>query len=499
MASATDQPDTPVSTPARPARGLRRLRRGEGRDWALMVLGALALAAVSLLVLPGTTAYDPQSWLIWGREIDHLALHTAGAATAVKPFPIFVDVLLAPAGAAAPTLWLLVARAGTLLALALAFRLGHRLSGVLAGLVAAVALAMSTQFLGYLFRGGMSEPMATAAVLAAADSHLRSRRGAALGFLVVAGLLRPEAWPAVMAYSVWVTYRGGAWRRLGGLVLAVAVPAVWFVIDWFGSGQLSRSAHAATHQSQGGPLLSREPGLATVTETWNLMSGPVLVLFLLGFGTALVAWRRSGRPGPLVLLGLGAFAWLAVDAVLAQGRFATGAPRYLLPGVGLACVVAGCFVADLARALRRRLAGTPRLRWVAVAVVVVALLAVCAPGLTWHPSGVEASLRLSARQHAQEARLPAAVATAGGRAAILRCGEVSTGPFQVPLLAWQLHLPLDAVHVARPGVTGTVIEMAPASFGPGDLSNYRVLAGRHAGPDSGRWVVLTTCQAPARP
>ena len=211
-------------------------------------------------------------------------------------------------------------------------------------------------------------------------------------------------------------------------LIAVAVPAVWFVIDWFGSRQLSRSAEAATHQSQGGPLLSRVPGLATVGETWDLMSGPVVVLFLLGFAVALREWRRSGRPGTLVWLGVGAIGWLVIDALLAQGRFATGAPRYLLPAVGLACVVAGSFVADVVGRLRHRLVVT---RWSGVAPVVVAvgLVAVCTPRIAHNVGQAHAAIQDGYRVEALQAGLPSAVAVAGGRDAILRCGHISTGPF----------------------------------------------------------------------
>jgi hypothetical protein len=168
--------------------------------------------------------------------------------------------------------------------------------------------------------------------------------------------------------------------RAAGIVLAVAVPPTWFVIDWFGARQFFRSAGAATQQSQGGPLLSREPGIATFRETWHLMSAPVIVLFVLGFAVALLRSRRDRRLTPAAWLGLAAIAWLVIDALLAQGRFATGAPRYLLPGGALACVVAGLFAADLARLLARRLPA-PRLAAATVAVGCLALAGCAVPRL----------------------------------------------------------------------------------------------------------------------
>jgi hypothetical protein len=459
-------------------------------SWPLMVLGSVALAALSLLVLPRNVAYDPWSWLIWGRQIIHLDLSTRLAATAVKPLPIFIDTVLALTGPAAPTLWLVVARTATLLALVLAYRLGTRLGGPGAGIAAAVGLAGSNEFLGYLFVQGMSEPMAAAAVLAAVDLYLESRRRWALAALIAAGLLRPEAWPFLFCYLLWIVYPKSWRRRIVGVAVGVATPLVWFVIDWFGSRQFFRSAGAASQQSQGGPLLSRQPGIATIRETWNLASGPVEVLFVAGFVVALVAWRRSGRANPSVLLGLGALGWLAVDAVLAQGRFATGAARYLLPGDALACVVAGLFVADIARRLTR---WRPRARESAIAVVVVwALVA------AWMvPRGISTGRQVhngvrNGKEAAQLAdALPHAIALAGGRNEVLRCGFVTTQNFQVPLVAWRLRVPLATVGIIAPA-SGTVLQVGRAPRIPAQVGGNYHYRGT-VGPAKGPWTVLTTC------
>jgi hypothetical protein len=455
-----------------------------------MLVGCLALATISLFVLPRNLAYDPWSWMIWGREIIHLHLNTRYAATAVKPLPIFFDTLFAPTGALAPILWLLIARAATLLSLALAFRLGRRLGGVGAGVIAAVGLAVSDEFLGYLFLAGMSEPMATAAVLAAVENHLQSRRRWAYVCLVAAGLLRPEAWPFLILYSLWLAYPHVTRRRAIGVVVAFAVPVVWFVIDWFGARQFFRSAGAATRESQGGPLLSREPGLATFRETWHLMSAPIVVLFLLGCVAALVAWRRSGRPGATAWFGAGAIGWLVVDAVLAQGRLATGAPRYLLPGVALACVVAGVFVADVIRALRRRLPDS-RVS-IAVAVLLCLGLAVSAvPRVVQTGRQLRTGVREGRQSATEMSHLQRAINLAGGRSAILSCGPIITKNFQVPLVAWQLRIPLDEIGYV-PVSSGTVLEQngspaIPVGFKP-QFHDLGII-----GPYDARWTVVTTC------
>ena len=54
------------------------------------------LAAASLL-LPSQPSYDPLAWLIWGRELAHFQLDTAGGPS-WKPLPVFVTALFAPFG-----------------------------------------------------------------------------------------------------------------------------------------------------------------------------------------------------------------------------------------------------------------------------------------------------------------------------------------------------------------------------------------------------------------
>ena len=84
-----------------------------------------ALAAASFL-LPFAPLYDVWAWLVWGREVTGLDLDT-GAGPSWKPLPVVFTTAFAPAGDAAPELWLVVARIGWLASIALAWRLASRL------------------------------------------------------------------------------------------------------------------------------------------------------------------------------------------------------------------------------------------------------------------------------------------------------------------------------------------------------------------------------------
>src|SRR3954452_21371591 len=98
----------------------------------------LAVAALSLLV-PSAPTTDPWGWIVWGREVLHLDLSTVvPGPPSWKPLPGLVTTPLALTGAAAPTLWLFVARLGALASLVVAARLTGRLAGSWAAAIAVV-------------------------------------------------------------------------------------------------------------------------------------------------------------------------------------------------------------------------------------------------------------------------------------------------------------------------------------------------------------------------
>src|SRR5207237_8399656 len=88
----------------------------DGRLYLALAGLALAVGALSLLI-PSTPSYDPWAWIVWGREIVHFKLHTTGGPS-WKPLPVVFTTLFAPFGRAAPDLWLVVARAGAVMAAA---------------------------------------------------------------------------------------------------------------------------------------------------------------------------------------------------------------------------------------------------------------------------------------------------------------------------------------------------------------------------------------------
>ena len=158
-----------------------------------VIVGCL-LASVTL-ALPSTPTYDPWAWILWGREIVHLDLVTTGGPS-WKPLPMFFTIPFSLTGDdVAPLLWVWIARAGGLLACAMAYRVARRLVGgyygIFAGMLAALALFSSFKFVRDAALGN-SEALLAALVLWAFERHLDGRRDHALYLAFAAALLRPR-------------------------------------------------------------------------------------------------------------------------------------------------------------------------------------------------------------------------------------------------------------------------------------------------------------------
>ena len=158
------------------------------------------------------------------------------------PFSLFGDD-------GAPLLWLVVARAGGILAFAMAFRLARAARpGRSAGVIAAVALILSPTTSSATSRRGNSEGILVALCLWAIERHLDGRRRDAFLLGIAAALLRPEVWPFIALYGALADRRDRQAqprsRGRGGLVLACPLIVLWFVPEYFGSGDFLRAALA---------------------------------------------------------------------------------------------------------------------------------------------------------------------------------------------------------------------------------------------------------------
>jgi hypothetical protein len=458
---------------------------------------ALSIGACSLLI-PSTPSYDPWAWLVWGREIVHLNLQTTGGPS-WKPLPMIFTTVFALFGGAAPDLWLVIARAGALVAVAMAFKLAWRLtrdlaaapqgatSGVLelarrlapllAGMIAAASLVNSPGFvsdnaLGY------SEGLATALALIALDRHLDGAPCQALvvGFFAV--LDRPELWLIWVPYGALLLRRDREPRKLV-LALFVLVPVLWFGPELWGSGHLLRNVTRALHPRSNSAAFAKCP-VCTVfrREAWPEVLDRTKLPGLFGLAAAALGlwrtraqWRRRGSTTRAIrarawLLAIGVFGyiWWVGIAIETQAGF-SGNKRYLVLGTAMVAISSaitwGWFAQYAATTLRwlaqraasfRRLGG-PGAAASAGAILAVGLILAIPP---WFGKGIISVPRThGALVYQAHLRTDLAAAIERlGRKQILGCGTVMTEAFQVPMLAYMLDVHTLRIE-APPTVPGT--------------------------------------------
>ena len=468
-----------VPAPPRPA-GVRAdggavaARRPGGMT--LLLLGCLAVGAVSLLTVSAPT-YDPWAWIIWGREIAHLDLVTTEGPS-WKPLPVLFTTPFSLFGDdAAPQLWLAIARAGGVLAFAMAYRLGERLAGQWAGAIAALSLVFCDDFIRDFARGN-SEGMLVAIVLWGVERHLMGRRTQAFLLGLAAALLRPELWPLWGLYGLWLIYQAWAgappWREIAVVAgCAVACLLLWFVPEYLGSGDWLRAASRAREPNPGSAAYAASPFVEVFRRSAALLTVPVYVGGVLA--TVLAVWRRDH-----VRLAIAAMATGLMVAVAAMTQFGfAGNLRYVALPAALVCVLAGAGWVDLVRLARARLG------LVAGAALAAAIAAAWTPFVLDDVNELRADRELTVwESDFYGPNLEAVIAKAGGPDRVKSCGRVYAGPFQVPSVAWRLGLHLDDVEIFPFG-PGTALSMGATHLSV-DPRYPEITKTRH-------WIVGSSC------
>jgi hypothetical protein len=434
-----------------------------------------ALAALSLL-LPYGPGFDPWAWLIWGREIAGGDLDTAGGAS-WKPGPVLLTTPFSLLGDLAPELWLWVARCGWLTALALAGRLAWRLTrergsareaAAAAGIAAVGLLLLADAFTPWLRQAaiGLSEPLLVALILGAIEAQLSRRRGLALGLAVGAALLRPEAWPLLALFALWLWRRRELPRPAVAAAL-LAVPLLWLVPDLLGSGSPLTGAERARADTSA-PLANTFEALG---RALNL--APAALLAACGW---LVWERRRDGERVVMVLAAGALAWTVIVTAMAAAGYA-GLPRFAAPVGAIVCVLGAVGLVEL-----RRRPGAAR--WTAAALAAL-LLAQGAQRASELPGDLG-----SARELAGDTEALFELVEAVGPAALLGCGALSTTDVLTEAgLAWKLEVPATRIGQSRSQLPARGV----ALIGPAAEPSAAALATRaeDAGGEplaaSGRW------------
>jgi hypothetical protein len=430
-------------TPTRPRVPALSRPRLAVRHW--VALAVLALAGLSFLY-PSAPTYDPWAWIIWGREILHLDLSTVDGPS-WKPLPVLFTTPFALFGGLAPDLWLFVARAGAIAGVVVVFRVARRLGGLPAGAAAAAAYGLAPWTIRNAAMGN-SEGLLVALALGAVDRHLAGRPRQAFALALGAAMLRPETWPLLGLYALWLV-----WRDRGARIMVAAgmasLPVLWLLPERWGSGDLLRAMHRAQDPNANSAAFADDP-TAEVLRQFTSMLTPVVLAGLAALVVLALLRRAPGRRELRASLALGAagLVWVAEVAEMTNDGF-SGNTRYLIMPAAIACVVAGVGVGWLVRGLGDRLT--------VIAALAAAVAFVIPSTDRFEP--VLHSLRYQA--HLTDG-LAGAVDRAGGRERLVRCGTPYTGPFQVPVVAWELHLHTSQVKL-EPRAPAVVFRAANSS------------------------------------
>ncbi len=434
---------------------LASLRHSPG---ILAVVVCTVLGILSAAILPTVPSYDPWSWIVWGHEVfdPHLSFIVSGGPS-WKPLPVIFTTIWGLFGGAAPTLWVITARIGGLLGLWGAWKLASRLAGggwlgAFAGALAAAGILLTgrlDQDWWYYFLHGTSEVILTAATVWFVDRLLDGRHTQAFLIGVCAGLMRPEWWPFIGLYAIWLWFRApafrGPWMRALLLAGLAAQPFFWFVPPWVTTGQPFLAAtHAADYNGHLGTDVLR-------TVLARGYRDQVLPALIGAVAAVVLSWRRE-RGRSILWIAVGAAAWW----VVVVGETLDGYPgleRFFLPAASLISVLGGVGIAMLAQSAGELARGLRR----PVAVLAgVVLVAACIPFSTAQITIARGDETDASQGVYLLNELTKAVAAVGGHNGVFPCHSsfAAVNHSGQTALAWKLSVTLERVGTAmsQPGV-----------------------------------------------
>lgn len=321
-----------------------------------------ALLLARSLSWPSASSYDAWAYAAWGQAIARGEQLIYNVSTTPKPLASLLAAIVSPLPPARAWGVVVAIALGVLVAGLLAA--GYREAGTLGAAVAAVAFVVVAPLDWILWLSLVDAVTAALVVLGIALPG----RARIVSFLL-AGLLRPEAWPAC-ALAGYVELHGSRKRRALGAVALGALPIVlWAAFDFAFAGD-----PLATREFQQGFGADELGGAARQNplEALDLFRGKVAeagAIFSLvgGVGLLVHAWR-TGRermvPFPLAV----ALVWTA--ALVAETIYGFELHvRYLLPLTAVLALGWGLLVGSFARPGWNRRQG---LIWVAVAAALAA-------------------------------------------------------------------------------------------------------------------------------
>ena len=416
----------------------RPTTRGSALAWLGVAVIVVAVAGAALLITRVSPAYDPYGWNIWGYQAWHGSLSLKGAPS-WKPVTFFFTFPYAVFGHLGLRLWQLTAAslalAGPVIAGHIAYKLildstGAKRPAIIGALAAGISLLVTVEY-NQFWLTAQSDPMLVTLFLLWIDLHFHKRSVLAYLALWLLALGRPEAWPFLGLYALWLFWKQPRLRVfvVAGLVL---VPLLWFGVP----GLTDHRPFVASSLDMNKPTeIHGNKILGTFARFKHASYWPVKVAA--GIGVLLALYKRDLR---VLLVALASLAWVVVEAAFALHGF-SAVPRYMFEAVGAMVVVTGVGVGWLLTETRR-LAGRARLAGV---LAVVALAGWLVPGAIAQARAQHGRLPHERFRTTQIARLDATINALGGYRFVRSCGHPSTDVEYASVLAWYMKLNTDQI------------------------------------------------------
>jgi hypothetical protein len=446
IAPATEATSAPRGGRA-PSGTVREPRGARLRAAAPAALVIAGVAAVLWLVYrPWSLNFDARYALLWARDLwtGHLPDYDASFAPTPHPLQTALSSLALPFGEGADD----VAVLGVLLSFGalvwLTFRLGAELFAPWAGVVAALVVVTRPALERDALLAYQDIPFAALVVGAVLLEVRRPRRGLpVLVVLVLAGLMRPEAWVLGFAYVLWLWPALAPRRRATYLAVAATAPVLWALSDWLITGDALHSLHGTADlaaQNNRRRRIDQVP-FWTAQYLGYALREPLVIGVPIGLAFAwLHARRRSTLPLAVAVL---------MTLVFAAGPI-FGLPlirRYMETPAVLLAVFYGLAVCGWTLLP----AGPARRRWKALGLLAAALSIAWLP---WHARMLDTVGKRISSDSVLYGDLRAAGQAPVVRAAFARCAPLTAGDHRpMPFIRWWLDGPPGSVTTAEDGAS----------------------------------------------
>ncbi len=466
--------------------------------WWAVALAVVAVALGILLWARTRPSYDAFGWLVWGYQTLHGSLDLGGAPS-WKPLPYVFTVPFAIFGRAQLWLWMISAVAislgGAVCGARTAYRLtlrgidganpaaplgtsrlrgasatrGQHWAALAAAAFAACAVLGIEDYSHYIL-SVQSDPVIVACVLGAIDCHLCGRRRWAFWLLVLAGLGRPEGWPWLAIYGLYL------WLRVPGTRTMIVAGAFVTLFFWFGIPTITNdrpfvSAQLAFNSPR---ELKSNQLFGTLGRFTELEYLPIWIATL-----ACVAMAALRRNRLVLALAAGAAGWVIVEIAFAFHGW-PGLQRYMFEPAAVCGVLAGVTVGWL-------LAEAPRIhrripRWAGAPIVLILVLFLLPDALAREHT--EHKDLIHERGRTTEIKLlPALIADLGGQTHIRSCANPVVDVAWVSSLAYYMNMDVGFLgrHPSQE-VAGDkpVLVFQPLSHGGWSTTPYHLHQHNHA-------------------